>query len=94
MMADNEINVFIDLPIAQIERTEKFFQIARQLSDFIKGLPLDQPTNDRLVQMMIEQVEEAEHGAFIQGFKMGRDFAIWDSEHPEEDAEVVDILPS
>lgn len=79
MMADNEINVFIDLPIAQIERTEKFFQIARQLSDFIKGLPLDQPTNDRLVQMMIEQVEEAEHGAFIQGFKMGRDFAIWDS---------------
>lgn len=65
------------------ERTEKFFQIARQLSDFIKGLPLDQPTNDHLVKMMIEQVEEAEFGAFIQGFKMGREFAEYEAGHPE-----------
>ena len=83
-MSDNEIYIHVDLPVPPKERTEKFFQIARELSDFIKGLPLDQPTNDRLVKMMIEQVEEAERGAFIQGFKMGRDFAIWDSEHPEE----------
>lgn len=93
-MKDNEIYIHIDLPIPQKERTEKFFQIAKQLSDFIKGLPLDQPTNDRLVKLMIEQVEEAERGAFIQGFKMGRDFAIWDSEHPEEVPEGGEILPS
>ncbi|MDY4508040.1 MAG: hypothetical protein SPD95_04890 [Candidatus Faecousia sp.] len=93
-MKDNEIYIHIDLPIPQKERTEKFFQIAKQLSDFIKSLPLDQSTNDRLVKLMIEQVEEAEHGSFIQGFKMGRDFAIWDSEHPEEAPEGGEILPS
>ena len=83
-MDGNEINFYIDFPIAQVERTERFFQIARQLSDYIKCLPLDQPTNDHLVQMMIEQVEEAEHGAFIQGFKMGMDFALWDSHETGE----------
>ena len=93
-MNDNEIYVHVDLPIPQKERTEKFFQIARELSDFIKGLPLDQPTNDRLVKMMIEQVEEAERGAFIQGCKMGRDYAIWDSGHPEESQEGSENLPS
>lgn len=82
------------MPVPQKERTEKFFQTARQLSDFIKGLPLDQPTNDRLVKLMIEQVEEAEHGAFIQGFKMGRDFVIWDSDHQEESQEGGENLPS
>lgn len=80
---DDGIYVTVDLPFPEKERTEKFYQIARELSDFIKALPLDQPTNDHLVKLMIEQVEEAEHGAFIQGLKMGRDFAIWDSENGE-----------
>lgn len=93
-MKDNEIYIHIDLPIPQKERTEKFFQIAKQMSDFIKGLPLDQSTNDRLVKLMIEQVEEAEHGSFIQGFKMGRDYAIFDSDHPEESQEGSENLPS
>lgn len=73
---DDGIYVHVDLPFPEKERTEKFFQIARELSDFIKALPLDQPTNDRLVKLMIAQVEEAEHGAFTQGFGLGMDFAI------------------
>ena len=93
-MTDIEIKGSEDVLGIVKERTEKFFQIARQLSDFIKGLPLDQPTNDRLVKMMIEQVEEAERGAFIQGCKMGRDYAIWDSGHPEESQEGSENLPS
>ena len=93
-MNDNEIYVNVDLPFPQKERTENFFQIAKQLSNFIKGLPLDQPTNDRFVKMMIEQVEEAERGAFIQGFKMGRDYAIWDPDHPEESHGGSENLPS
>ena len=93
-MKDNEIYIHIDLPIPQKERTEKFFQIAKQLSDFIKSLPLDQSTNDRLVKLMIEQVEEAEHGSFIQGFKMGREFAEYEASHPEGAPEGGEILPS
>lgn len=82
-MTDIEIKGPEDVLGIVKERTEKWFQIARKLSDFIKGLPLDQPTNDRLVKMMIEQVEEAELGAFIQGFKMGREFAEYEASHPE-----------
>lgn len=58
-----------------IERTPDFFQVAQQLSEFIHGLPLDQSTNDRLVALMVNQVQQAERGAFAHGFRMGMDFA-------------------
>lgn len=93
-MDDNGIYVHVDLPVLQKERTEKFFQIARNLDSLIKGLPLDQPANDRLVKMMIEQVEESELGAFIQGFKMGREFAEYEASHPEGSPEGCTNLPS
>lgn len=58
-----------------IERTPDFFQTARQLSDCIKALPLDQPANDRLIALMIDQVQQAEKGAFAHGFRMGVEYA-------------------
>lgn len=61
-----------------VERTADFFQIARQLSDFLAGLPLDRPANDRLVELMVEQVQQAEKGAFLQGFRMGMEFTGWE----------------
>lgn len=61
-----------------IERTADFFDSAQQLSEFIHGLPLDQPTNDRLVALMVEQVQQAEKGAFSHGFRMGMDYAEWE----------------
>lgn len=61
-----------------IERTADFFDTAQQLSEFIHGLPLDQPTNDRLVALMVEQVQQAEKGAFFHGFRMGMDFSEWE----------------
>lgn len=57
-----------------IERTPDFFQVAQQLSEFIHGLPLDQPTNDWLVALMVNQVQQAESGAFAHGFRLGMDF--------------------
>lgn len=57
-----------------IERTPDFFMVAQQLSEFIYGLPLDQPTNDRLVALMVDQVQQAEKGAFAHGFRMGMIF--------------------
>ena len=61
-----------------IERTVDFSDAAQQLSEFIYGLPLDQPTNDRLVALMVYQVQQAEKGAFFHGFRMGMDFAEWE----------------
>ena len=61
-----------------IERTADFFDAAKQLSEFIYGLPLDKPTNDRLVALMVYQVRQAEKGAFFQGFRMGMELAEWE----------------
>lgn len=59
----------------EIERTSNFFLVAQQLSNHIKALPLRQPENDRLISLIIDQVQAAEHGAFAQGFRMGAEFA-------------------
>lgn len=67
-----------------IERTEEFYSIARELSEFIKGLPLSQPDNDKLIALIIRQVQAGEQGAFNQGFRMGYDFNKWQTEHPGE----------
>lgn len=59
-----------------INRSPEFFQATQMLSDFIKDLPIDQPTNDQLVALMVEQVKVAEHDALLQGFEMGVLFAL------------------
>lgn len=41
---------------------------AKELSEFIKGLPLTVEQNDKLVHGMIGQVVLAERAAFEQGF--------------------------
>ncbi|WP_223556031.1 hypothetical protein [Lysinibacillus sphaericus] len=58
----------------QIERTEAFIQTANELSAFLKALPLDHEENDKLVELMVKHVKEAETGAFLQGFSMGYEF--------------------
>ena len=55
----------------EIPRSNKFVEIAEKLSDFIKLLPLNQADNDKLIQIIVEQVKEAEHTAFLFGFDMG-----------------------
>lgn len=62
-------------PAIEIERTADFHTIARQLSDTLKALPLSHEENDQFVELMIKQVQEAERGAFMQGFKMGKEYA-------------------
>lgn len=43
-----------------IQRTKRFFETAKALSEFIKALPLSNADNDRLIQMMIDHITEAE----------------------------------
>ena len=61
--------------VVNIVRSAKFHLVAQQLSDFVRDLPLDQPTNDRLVALMVEQVTVAEHGAVLHGFRAGLEYA-------------------
>lgn len=67
-----------------IERTGEFYSIARKLGDFIAALPIGREENDRLIALIIQQVQAGEQGAFNQGFRMGYDFNKWKTEHPEE----------
>lgn len=55
----------------EIPRSDRFIEIANELSDFINALPLNQPDNDKLIQIIVEQIKEAERTAFLFGFDMG-----------------------
>ena len=61
-----------------LQHTEQFFESARQLSEFIKGLPLPLPDNDRLIALILSQMEDGTKDAFVQGFHMGREFEEWE----------------
>ena len=58
----------------QIERTAEMTTVARELSDYIKSLPLTAEQNNTLVPLIVKQVQEAERGAFVQGFKWGMEY--------------------
>lgn len=72
---DEEID---DIAI-EVERTEEFYKIARTLNDFIRDLPLTKSQNERLIELTIQQVLAAEHGAYNQGCRMGAEFARFES---------------
>lgn len=55
----------------QVDHSDEFIQVAKQLGDFISSLPIDQPTNERLVGLLLDHVRVAEHDAVLQGFKTG-----------------------
>lgn len=51
-------------------RSKEFVDVAKRLGDFIKGIPMDTYTNDKLVDLMVKQVNVAERDAFMFGFDM------------------------
>lgn len=59
----------------KIERSEKFYISTRIISEFIYNLPLSAADNDRLIALLVEQLQEAENTAFLQGFGMGCEMA-------------------
>lgn len=60
--------------VVSIERTPECIQASQQLACFIKSLPLDELTAHRLVELTVEQTKAAEHGALLQGFRMGLEY--------------------
>ena len=65
----------LDQLTVEMKRTDEFYQAARELGDYIRPLPLSQPQNDHLIKLIIDQVNTAEKGAFLQGFNMAMDIA-------------------
>lgn len=64
-------------PALAVERTEGFYSTARELSDFIAALPISRGENDRLIALIIQQVQDGEQGAFAQGLRIGKELANW-----------------
>lgn len=52
-------------------RTVELMEIIVQISDYIHDLPLSVDQNDRLVALLVKQLGQAEHDAFLQGFEEG-----------------------
>ena len=61
-------------PTLERERTPEFYEAAKALSDYVNALDLDAGKNNELVRLMLDQVVEAEKGAFAHGFKLGMSF--------------------
>lgn len=53
--------------------SETFYEKALQLSDFIKGLPIDRETNERLVLLMVECLKSAHGDGIRDGYGLGYD---------------------
>ncbi|SFM11591.1 hypothetical protein [Pelosinus propionicus] len=55
----------------ETQRSEKFHASTRIISDFICNLSLSVDDNNHLIALLVEQLQEAERTAFLQGFDMG-----------------------
>lgn len=71
-------------PALAVERTESFYSTARELSDFIAALPISREENDRLIALIIQQVQGGEQGAFAQGLRIGKEFAGWNKNEKKD----------
>lgn len=59
----------------EIKRTKEFYQASRQISDFIKGLPLSTEDNDKLVHNLVEYTNTVEQNAALFGVQVGLQLA-------------------
>ena len=57
-----------------LDKGEMFLKSAKEVSEYLKALPLTTEQNDRLVALMVEHVGQARQDAFMQGFQMRQDF--------------------
>ena len=57
----------------EIKRSSEFKKNAKKVGEHINSLNLQADDHNKLIDLIIEQVQEAEATAFIQGFKTGVD---------------------
>lgn len=68
---ETEVEQMISLVIP---RSDRFHEIADNLSEFIKGLPLNAEQNNQLVKTVMELTSEAEEQGARVGFEVGSGF--------------------
>lgn len=54
-----------------ISRTKEALQLAQDLSEYVRSLPLTNEQNDKLVSMMADCTQRFESDAFTLGLKAG-----------------------
>lgn len=59
----------------EIKRTKEFYQASRQISDFIKKLPLSAENNNELVCRLVEYTNTVERSAALFGVQVGMQLA-------------------
>lgn len=64
----------------KIKHTEDFFVLAKNLREFVEGLPISNDDNDKLIKLILEQIQQTEKDSFLQGFEMGLEFAEYQQE--------------
>ena len=77
-------NKIVDLPYIEMEveedvalvipRSDRFHEIAHDLGEFIKALPLSNEQNNQLIDLVKKQVLESEETAAKFGFEVGSGF--------------------
>jgi len=54
-----------------IERSEEFFDIAKEVSELVGFLGLQKRKNDELVKKIVQLIEQAEKDSYRQGLETG-----------------------
>ena len=59
----------------EFDNSNEYLDTAKELSDYIKSLPLSVDQNDKLVSMILKHVEVARNDSFKQGIEFMFDTA-------------------
>ena len=59
----------------EIERTEEFYETAKDMSEYLNSLPLSHEQSDILIGLILKHVNSAEVSGFKFGVKLSKD--IW-----------------
>lgn len=66
------------------ERTEAFYEASKEFSDCIGTLPITMDQGTMLIDLVLNLLHEASHGAYLQGFEMGELEAFSTDENGED----------
>lgn len=64
-----------NLEFVEFDNYNEYLDIAKELSDYIKSLPLSLDQNDKLINMILKHVEVARNDSFKQGIEFMFDTA-------------------
>lgn len=64
-----------NLEFVEFDNSNEYLDTAKELSDYIKSLPLSLDQNDKLINMILKHVEVARNDLFKQGIEFMFDIA-------------------